>query len=533
MPSPARDPLLGRTIAQRYRLISRLGEGSVASVYLARHVLIERLLAIKIARPELGQDPLWRERFLREGRAVNRINHPNIVEITDVGEADGFVFLVMEYVPGESLKQIVERGPIGWRRAAGIGLMVASALGRAHEMGVVHRDLKPENVLVVPRRGGGDVAKLTDFGVAKLMDAAPLTIRAGAEALYAPSGERAAAYFAPEQRELGQADARADLYALGVVLYEATTGELPTSERSAVANVSDKSASRLVGAPAFFDDVLATLLAKEPEDRPRDGYEAADLLRRALERDAALSAIGPLSEPPSGGRFSQRPPSGDVPDSGAPSRPGVEGAPLDRLAPLCDGALDAIEEHVAIAEAEGRTLSPAAREALDETRKLCATVRAVSELVASDTRARESVLARGRAALLELGKRFDEAARERSKALGWAGTIAERTYQVEARRLSGEHPVHAVDVMVWEQAALEQEEDLARARAEGLDAEMHALRAEIERRSESYEHETRVVSAALDGRIAALRSIAADAARAAREVAGLSGLGGDPFVAER
>ena len=523
MPSPARDPLLGRTIAQRYRLISRLGEGSVASVYLARHVLIDRLGAIKIARPELGRDPLWRERFLREARAVNRINHPNIVEITDVGEADGFVFLVMEYVPGESLKQIVERGAIGWRRAAGIGLMIASALGRAHEMGVVHRDLKPANVLVVPRRGGGDIAKLTDFGVAKLTDAAPLTVRAGGEGSHAPSGERAAAYAAPEQRDLGEADARADIFSLGVVLYEATTGELPSSSSPRAA----------VDAPAFFEDVLHTLLAIDPDDRPRDGYEAADLLRRALERDASLTSIPPLSEPPSGARFSQRPPSGDAPESGAASRPGVEGAPLDRLASICDGALAEIDAQIDAFEADGGTIDPAARGALDETRKLCATVRAVSELVASDTRARESVLSRGRAALLELGKRFDEAAREHSKALGWAGTIAERTYQVEARRLSGEHPVHAVDVMVWEQAALEQEEDLTRERAAGLTAEMHALRVEIERRSEGYDHELRVVSAALDGRIAALRSIAADAARSARDAAALAGLPGDPFVTER
>ena len=103
MPSPAKDPLLGRTIAQRYRLISRLGAGSVARVYLARHVLIDRLGAIKIAHAELGRDPVFRERFLREARAVNRVNHPNIVEITDFGEADGLTFLVMEYVPGESL----------------------------------------------------------------------------------------------------------------------------------------------------------------------------------------------------------------------------------------------------------------------------------------------------------------------------------------------------------------------------------------------------------------------------------------------
>src|SRR6185312_9879712 len=177
MAIPGKDPLLGRTIAQRYRLISRLGAGSLASVYLARHVLIDRLGAIKIVHPEYARDPLWRERFLREARAVNRINHPNIVEITDLGEADGLLFLVMEYVPGESLQKVLERGPLGWRRAAAIGLQVSSALGRAHQMGVVHRGLDATNILIMPRRDGPDTVKLTDFGVAKLADAAPLTIR--------------------------------------------------------------------------------------------------------------------------------------------------------------------------------------------------------------------------------------------------------------------------------------------------------------------------------------------------------------------
>src|SRR5262249_26761543 len=154
-----------------------LGSGSVASVYLARHVLIDRLGAIKIVHPDLAKDPLWRERFLREARAVNRINHPNIVEITDLGEADGLLYLVMEYLPGESLKQILERGPVGWRRAAAVGLAVASALGRAHQMGVVHRGVDPSNILLCQRRDGADTVKLTDFGLAKLVDAAPLTLR--------------------------------------------------------------------------------------------------------------------------------------------------------------------------------------------------------------------------------------------------------------------------------------------------------------------------------------------------------------------
>src|SRR5580704_2383585 len=136
------DPLIGRTLAARYRLVRRLGTGGMALVYLARHVMIDRLSAIKILRRDLGMDPSHRERFLRVARAVNRINHPNIVEITDLGESDGLVFLVMEYVEGDSLLAALRRGRFVWTRAARIASQVASALARAHELGVIHRDLK-------------------------------------------------------------------------------------------------------------------------------------------------------------------------------------------------------------------------------------------------------------------------------------------------------------------------------------------------------------------------------------------------------
>jgi hypothetical protein len=150
-------------------------------------------------------------------------------------------------------------------------------------------------------------------------------------------------------------------------------------------------------------------------------------------------------------------------------------------------------------------------------------VLAVSELVASDTRTLEGVQARGRAVLAELGQSLDAAAREHSRALGWAGTIAERTLLVEAQRLSGEHPVPAVEAMVWEQAALEQEEDRARDRAADLAAEMRRLRAAIDRHNERLERELLVVNACLEGRIAAARSLAVEAWAAISRAAVLAG----------
>ncbi|HEY6461630.1 MAG TPA: serine/threonine-protein kinase, partial [Polyangiaceae bacterium] len=193
------DPLVGRTLAARYRLVRPLGSGGMALVYLARHVMIDRMSAIKVLRRDLGMSASHRERFLREARAVNRINHPNIVEITDLGESDGLVFLVMEFVEGESLLAALRRGRFAWPRAARIASQIASALARAHELGVIHRDLKPENVLVT-ERNGEDFVKLTDFGIAKILDAPALTF---SEQRFGTPG-----YIAPEYVEGAPASAR-------------------------------------------------------------------------------------------------------------------------------------------------------------------------------------------------------------------------------------------------------------------------------------------------------------------------------------
>src|SRR5579859_5361023 len=171
---PEVDPLIGRTLAGRYRLLSRLGHGGMSSVYLSRHALIDRLSAIKVLHQELSEHPQHKERFLREARAVNRINHPNIVEISDYGETQitvdpqrqdrrTVVYLVMEYVPGETLAKMLLRGALPETRLVPIALQVAGALARAHQTGVIHRDVKPENVLLVSRRGWSDLVKLTDF----------------------------------------------------------------------------------------------------------------------------------------------------------------------------------------------------------------------------------------------------------------------------------------------------------------------------------------------------------------------------------
>jgi len=521
---PSKDPLLGRTIAERYRLISHLGSGGMATVYLARHALIERLSAIKILDSELGRDDVAKRRFLREARAVNRINHPNIVEITDFGEGEGLVWLVMEYVPGEPLARMLGRGPIGWRRAAGMGLALASALGRAHQMGVIHRDIKPGNILVVPRRGGEEMFKLGDFGVAKLSGADTLT---GTNVALGTPG-----YLAPEYHEFGSFDGRSDLFSLGVVLYEAASGALPFGAPASGRRAAETPPAPLRDAdpsvPSFFDDVLATLLARDPDDRPRDGFEVVEMLERALAAPGALSPRLPAlgATPPPLAPAPTPPPVSPTPQAVAPATPGARSAeetplpgrptrgphltttPFERIAPACVRALRLAEAWAAAAPEPPGEVAVAD---LAQAARLVGMVVEIGELAARDHRELEGVQARGRAERARLGLTLDEAARAHSRALGWAGTLAERHWAVQTRRESGEHPLPQVDAMVWEQAALRHEEDRLRSEADMLAERIRVVSAETARQNQVIEHDVMVGAARLEGHVGALRAVALEA----------------------
>ena len=305
------DRFLGKTIAARYRLIKKLGSGGMSFVYLARHELISRLSAIKILRPELSRIPEHRERFLREARAVNRINHPNIVEITDVGESDGVAYLVMEYVEGESLLAQIQNGPLRWERAVRIAIQVASALARTHQTGIIHRDLKPENILLVPhastsRSGEHTVAgelerdgseatelvKLTDFGIAKMMGEPTLTLN---EQLFGTPG-----YIAPEYVSGLPIDGRADIYSLVVVLYEMVTGVLPFEGRGQsdlllkpLTTAPTPPSQRVQGLPPDLESLILRCLARDPNDRPHDAFALHDQLVDILRRLGSASLVPP------------------------------------------------------------------------------------------------------------------------------------------------------------------------------------------------------------------------------------------------
>ncbi len=268
------DPLLGKVVSDRYRVIKKLGEGGMGAVYLVEHVFIEKRVALKVLAPELSRKADLTARFLQEAKSASRIGHENVIDISDFGQSpEGWVYFAMEYLQGQDLGQVVRaEGAIPWRRARPIILQVCKALGAAHAKGIVHRDMKPENVFLIERGGRSDFVKLLDFGIAKVQSADGEGPKLTQTGMIFGTPE----YMAPEQAEGKACDQRADIYAVGCVIHHLIVGEPPFQAENFVGMLTkhllEQPKPPSVRQPSFgitpqMDALVLKALAKKPEER--------------------------------------------------------------------------------------------------------------------------------------------------------------------------------------------------------------------------------------------------------------------------
>jgi serine/threonine-protein kinase len=287
------DPLIGQTLADKYKIEKLIKQGGMGAVYRGKHVLMDKTVAIKVLKPSLAGDDAVVARFSREAKAASKISHPHAVVVTDFGEAEnGVVFLVMEYLDGRTLKEaIASQGPLKLDRAVNIVRQVAGALDAAHSQGVIHRDLKSENIMLV-RHDGDEWSKVLDFGIAKILQP-----RGAAESdiTHANLVVGTPQYMSPEQcSQSGALDSRSDVYSLGIILYEMLAGRVPFAGESATVimmkQVQDPAPSVLSARsdlPPAVDGVIKKALAKQPIDR----YQSAGELSSDLMKAASMEAM--------------------------------------------------------------------------------------------------------------------------------------------------------------------------------------------------------------------------------------------------
>ncbi|MFJ3392853.1 Stk1 family PASTA domain-containing Ser/Thr kinase [Leifsonia aquatica] len=280
------DPLIGRLIDGRYQVRSRIARGGMATVYLATDLRLERRVAIKVMHGHLADDSTFKSRFVQEARSAARLAHPNVVNVFDQGQDSDMAYLVMEYLPGITLRDLLkDYGKLTPEQTVDIMEAVLSGLAAAHKAGIVHRDLKPENVLLAD---DGRI-KIGDFGLARAASANTATGQALLGTI---------AYLSPELVTRGVADARSDIYALGIMMFEMLTGEQPFKGEQpmqiAYQHANDSvpaPSSKNPAVPAELDELVLWATEKDPERRPKDAREMLDRLfeaEKSIRGDAVL-----------------------------------------------------------------------------------------------------------------------------------------------------------------------------------------------------------------------------------------------------
>jgi serine/threonine protein kinase len=395
-PSKPTDPMLNRVIAGRYRLEARIGEGGMGVVYRARHVLIDRVVAVKLIRPDLRGETHLRAWMLREARAANRVDHAHIIDIHDIGETEeGELYLVMEYLVGTSLSSELARGPMPLGRGVDILEQMCAALARAHDLGVVHRDLKSDNILLTSRGGRKDFVKILDFGLAHL----------AMDPRLAPKGAvfGTPEYMAPEQARGEEATAQSDLYALGVLFFEMQTGQLPfrSDDRETLLEmqrtaICPRPRSIKPDVLPAAEAIVVKLLEKDRRKRFQDAHHLHEELK-SLQRSLPstpweVAATGEAPAPP--------PP------------------PPPQSAGVIEWASRAALFSRMVSRAYPQGNPPAdVQSAVSQAWDLAARATRLEGEVASHTRKLEALERRGRALRAEIGRKVEELAHEESRAL--------------------------------------------------------------------------------------------------------------------
>src|SRR5262249_29667406 len=304
------DPLIGTTLPGGYVILELVGVGGMGRVYRAEQKALGRTVAVELIHPHLLGDESASVRFITEARAASRLNHPNSVAVIDFGKNGGQLYLVMEFLRGRDLARVVyDDGPLNFRRIVDVLVQVLAALAEAHHLGIIHRDLKPENVVLEPMRSGGDFVKVVDFGLAKMKQEVQTTsITSPGIVCGTPD------YMAPEQGRGDAIDARSDLYACGVILFQLLTGKLPFEAESPTQVVMMHLTipvpdPRQVAPERVIPEALVAVvfggMSKDARARSQDAGEFSEALRPAL---ALIESAPPqstgwenrLSVPPAG-----------------------------------------------------------------------------------------------------------------------------------------------------------------------------------------------------------------------------------------